>query len=290
MTSMPETQYAQSGELSIAYQSVGDGPLDILFIPGFVSNVELMWENPRSGRHVRPLRGARAASCSSTSAAPAARTGRSAPAAPRTGWTTRAAVADAAGIEQAVVIGLSEGGPLAILFATAFPERVRSLVLWGTFARSSWRRTTRSGSTPCSPTHSSTIIRERWGTGHALEFVPRRRGGRGARGARSLRAPDRVAGRGRDDPAPQREHGRPPRARCRAGADARRAPHRRPDRAGPAGARTSPTTSPMRRCRDPRRLPRRDGSPATRMLRSTRSRSSSPARRSSATSTSTACS
>ena len=45
------------------------------------------------------------------------------------------AVADAAGIEQAVVIGLSEGGPLAVLFAAAFPERVRSLVLWGTFAR-----------------------------------------------------------------------------------------------------------------------------------------------------------
>jgi pimeloyl-ACP methyl ester carboxylesterase len=45
------------------------------------------------------------------------------------------AVADAAGIDEAVVIGVSEGGPLAILFAAAFPERVRSLVLWGTFAR-----------------------------------------------------------------------------------------------------------------------------------------------------------
>jgi len=44
---MPETQYAQSGELSIAYQCVGDGPLDLLFIPGFVSNVELMWDIPK---------------------------------------------------------------------------------------------------------------------------------------------------------------------------------------------------------------------------------------------------
>ena len=43
----PKTQYAQSGELSIAYQCVGDGPLDLLFIPGFVSNVEMLWEMPR---------------------------------------------------------------------------------------------------------------------------------------------------------------------------------------------------------------------------------------------------
>jgi len=44
---MPATQYAQSGELSVAYQCVGDGPLDLLFIPGFVSNVELLWDIPK---------------------------------------------------------------------------------------------------------------------------------------------------------------------------------------------------------------------------------------------------
>ena len=131
---MPETQYAQSGELSIAYQCVGDGPLDVLFIPGFVSNVELMWDIPKwadlftrfseLGRFV--FFDKRGTGCSDRTLGTGSAEDR---------MDDARAVADAAGIERAVVIGLSEGGPLAVLFAAAFPERVRSLVLWGTFAR-----------------------------------------------------------------------------------------------------------------------------------------------------------
>ena len=54
---MAETQYAQSGDLSIAYQCVGEGPVDILFIPGFVSNVELLWEIPTWADLLRQLSG-----------------------------------------------------------------------------------------------------------------------------------------------------------------------------------------------------------------------------------------
>ena len=120
--------------MSIAYQCVGDGPLDLLFIPGFVSNVELMWDIPKWADLFRQLSALgrlvlfdkRGTGCSDRTLGTGSAEDR---------MDDARAVADAAGIEQAVVIGLSEGGPLAILFAAAFPERVRSLVLWGTFAR-----------------------------------------------------------------------------------------------------------------------------------------------------------
>jgi class 3 adenylate cyclase len=80
------------------------------------------------------------------------------------------AVADAAGIEQAVVVGLSEGGPLAILFATAFPERVRSLVLWGTFARCLEAPDYTIGTDTDTTNSFIDAIRANWGTGHALEM------------------------------------------------------------------------------------------------------------------------
>ena len=79
------------------------------------------------------------------------------------------AVADAAGIEQAVVIGLSEGGPLAVLFAAAFPERVRSLVLWGTFARILRGPDYEIGMDPELVEAFIASVRDQWGTGHALE-------------------------------------------------------------------------------------------------------------------------
>ena len=79
------------------------------------------------------------------------------------------AVADAAGIERAVVIGLSEGGPLAVLFAAAFPERVRSLVLWGTFARALRGPDYEAGVDPELVEAFIAGVRDQWGTGHALE-------------------------------------------------------------------------------------------------------------------------
>ena len=165
---MPETQYAQSGELSIAYQCVGDGPLDLLFIPGFVSNVELMWEIPKwadlfsrmsaLGRFV--FFDKRGTGCSDRTLGTGSAEDR---------MDDVRAVADAAGIEQAVVIGLSEGGPLAVLFAAAFPERVRSLVLWGTFARILRGPDYEIGQDSESTDAFIAGIRDQWGTGRALE-------------------------------------------------------------------------------------------------------------------------
>lgn len=165
---MPETRYAQSGELSIAYQCVGEGPLDILFIPGFVSNVELLWELPNWSHLLTRLSGLgrlvffdkRGTGCSDRTLGTGSAEDR---------MDDARAVVDAAGIERAMIIGLSEGGPLAILFATAFPERVRSLVLWGTFARGLRGPDFDIGLNPELTEKFIDFIRAQWGTGHALE-------------------------------------------------------------------------------------------------------------------------
>jgi len=167
MVTAPETQYAQSGELSIAYQTVGGGPIDFLFVPGFVSNVELMWERPAFAGMLERLSGIgrltffdkRGTGCSDRSLGTGSSEDR---------MDDLRAVADAAGIESAVVIGISEGGPLAVLFAASFPERVRSLVLWGTFGRALWAPDYEEGLSSELVDAFIDDVREKWGTGHAL--------------------------------------------------------------------------------------------------------------------------
>jgi len=168
MPTVPETQYAQSGDLSIAYQTVGDGPVDLLLVPGFVSNVELMWDIPSAGRMLERLSGMgrlvvfdkRGTGCSDRSLGTGSAEDR---------MDDLRAVADAAGIESAVVIGISEGGPLAVLFAASFPERVRSLVLWGTFARALWAPDYEGGMREELIDLFIEDVRAKWGTGQALE-------------------------------------------------------------------------------------------------------------------------
>jgi pimeloyl-ACP methyl ester carboxylesterase len=134
MLDVPDTRYARSGDLSIAYQTVGEGPPDVLFIPGFVSNAELMWEVPWIAHDLERLASIgrlvtfdkRGTGCSDRSLGSGSAEER---------MDDVRAVAEAAGVEEAVVVGLSEGGPLATLFATTYPERVRALVLWGTYGR-----------------------------------------------------------------------------------------------------------------------------------------------------------
>ncbi len=130
----PKTRYARSGDLSIAYQVIGEGDRDILFIPGFVSNVELMWELPlyrlvferlaSLGRLI--VFDKRGVGLSDRQLGTGSASDR---------MDDIRAVTDAAGVKSVHIIGVSEGGPLAIMFASTYPHRVRSLVLWGTYAR-----------------------------------------------------------------------------------------------------------------------------------------------------------
>ena len=124
----PETQYARSGEVHIAYQVVGEGELDLVWIPSLAHHVELSWETPPVARFL-----VRIAELGRLVVFDKRGTGMSDRVSSDTTLETRMddirAVMDAAGSERAVVCALGEGGPLAMLFAATYPERTEGLVL-----------------------------------------------------------------------------------------------------------------------------------------------------------------
>jgi pimeloyl-ACP methyl ester carboxylesterase/DNA-binding CsgD family transcriptional regulator len=130
----PATRYAKSGDVSIAYQIVGDGPPDLVWIPGFVSHVEAAWEWPSLARFLRRL-----SSLARLVVFDKRGTGLSDPMSRPPAIEERMddirAVMDASGCERAPLLGVSEGGALSVLFAAAHPERVESLLLYGSYAR-----------------------------------------------------------------------------------------------------------------------------------------------------------
>src|SRR5207253_1664284 len=130
----PQTRYAKSGEVSIAYQVVGDGPLDLVMVPGFVSHVEVAWEEPNYARFLSRL-----ASFSRLILFDKRGTGLSDPVTTVPTMALRMddirAVMDNADSRAAAIFGVSEGGTLSLLFARAHPERARALILYGSWAR-----------------------------------------------------------------------------------------------------------------------------------------------------------
>jgi len=120
--------------VSIAYQVVGDGPTDLILVPGFVSHVEVAWEEPRLAHFL-----ARLASLSRLIVFDKRGTGMSDPVVGPPSMDERMddirAVMDAAGSRRATIFGISEGGTLSLLFARAHPERTRSVILYGSWAR-----------------------------------------------------------------------------------------------------------------------------------------------------------
>jgi pimeloyl-ACP methyl ester carboxylesterase len=133
---VPETAYAQCGDLSLAYQVVGRGETDVVFAGSFVSHVELIWTLPEAKAWFDQL-----ASFCRILLFDKAGVGLSDPVPKVRSIDDRAAeiqaVMDAAGFRRAVVMGVSEGGPAAIVFAAARPDRVKALILVGTFAYAS---------------------------------------------------------------------------------------------------------------------------------------------------------
>ncbi len=163
------TQYAKSGDVHIAYQAFGDGPINLVLVPGFVSNVETYWEQPDFARFLTRLAGyARVVTFDKRG------TGGSDRVSELPGLDVRMddlrAVMDAAGMDQAVLLGISEGAPLAILFAATYPERCRSLALYGSFSRFSY----------WFPTEEALAsffgyVESAWGTGGSIQrFAPSR--------------------------------------------------------------------------------------------------------------------
>ena len=133
----PRTHYAKSGDISIAYQVTGEGPVDIVRVPGWVSNIDYDWEYPpqarlieRFGQFSRIIRFDKRGTGLSDH---------------EVGYPTLEqrmddvrAVMDAVGSERAVLFGSSEGGSMCILFAATYPERTVGLILHGSQARGEW--------------------------------------------------------------------------------------------------------------------------------------------------------
>ncbi|MBI3454419.1 MAG: adenylate/guanylate cyclase domain-containing protein [Candidatus Rokubacteria bacterium] len=132
-----ETRYAKSGDVHVAYQALGEGPLDLVYVPGFVSHLEYAWEYLPLARSFE-----RFASFSRLIRFDKRGTGLSdrvseVPTLEQRMDDVRA-VMDAVGSERAALFGTSEGGPMSILFAATYPERTTALVIYGSYARRSW--------------------------------------------------------------------------------------------------------------------------------------------------------
>lgn len=145
MSTAPKTQYAKSGDVNIAFQVVGQGPRDLVLVPGWVSNLEVFWEEPSMVRFLKRL-----ASFSRLILFDKRGTGLSDRVADMPTLEVRMddvrAVMDAVGAEQAALFGYSEGGPMCALFAATHPGRASALIMLGSYARRTW-----APDYPCGP-------------------------------------------------------------------------------------------------------------------------------------------
>jgi pimeloyl-ACP methyl ester carboxylesterase len=170
----PETLYAKSGDLNIAYQVVGDGPFDLVYVPGWVSNIDLAWEKPKPARFLERL-----ASFSRLILFDKRGTGMSdrvsndrLPTLEQRMDDVRA-VLDAVGSENAALLGHSEGSSMSVLFAATYPDRSRALVLVGAFAKR-----LRTDDYPWAPTLEERLatieeVERSWGAGFDLtDYAP----------------------------------------------------------------------------------------------------------------------
>src|SRR3954447_13813194 len=127
-------RYAKSGDVSIAYQVVGDGPVDVVLVLGFATHLDLQWDMPPFASFFE-----RIASFARVIVFDKRGNGLSDPVADAPTLEERIddvrADMDAAGSERAALFGISEGGPMSILFAASHPERATALILYGAMAR-----------------------------------------------------------------------------------------------------------------------------------------------------------
>jgi pimeloyl-ACP methyl ester carboxylesterase len=172
VTTPTETRYAKSGDVNVAYQVVGEGPLDLVLVPGWVSHVERVWEEPAYAAFLRRL-----ASFSRLIILDRRGTGLSDRVSRLPTLEERMddvrAVMDAAHSERAALFGISEGGPMCMLFAATYPQRTAALVLYGTFARNIWAPDYPWGHTPEVVAAWLERVEREWGTGITAQvFAP----------------------------------------------------------------------------------------------------------------------
>jgi len=166
----PKTRYTKSGQINLAYQVFGEGEIDLVYIPGWVSNIDYMWEDPDLVRLMN-----RFAQFSRVILFDKRGTGLSDR---DVGFATLdermddlTAVMEAAGSRRAALLGFSEGGNLSILFAASFPERVSHLILYCGFARRLWASDYPWAATPDRRDAFIESIEANWGNGAEVEWL-----------------------------------------------------------------------------------------------------------------------
>jgi pimeloyl-ACP methyl ester carboxylesterase len=134
---LPETRYARSGEVNIAYQTLGKGPPDLVVVPGWVSNLDVFWEEPALARFLTRL-----SSFARLILFDKRGTGLSDRVVDLPSLETRMddvrAVMDDVQCERAALFGYSEGGPMCALFSATYPSRTSALIMNGAFSRRTW--------------------------------------------------------------------------------------------------------------------------------------------------------
>jgi pimeloyl-ACP methyl ester carboxylesterase/DNA-binding CsgD family transcriptional regulator len=155
------TQYAKSGDVSIAYQIVGDGPIDLVFVMGWVSHLDYFWEGPSAGFLTR------LASFSRLILFDKRGTGLSDRVAAMPSLEQRMddvrAVMDAAGSKHAALFGISEGAAMCALFAATYPARTDALVMYGAYAKRLWDAAYPWAPTPADRQRFFDAIAQGWG-------------------------------------------------------------------------------------------------------------------------------
>ena len=135
---VPDTRYTKSGDVHIAYQVVGDGSRDLVYLPGIFAHIELQWEEPSYARFLRRL-----SSFSRLIALHMRGTGLSDRSAQlpllEHQMDDVTSVLDAVGSDRAVLFGVSQSGPMAALYAATNPQRTQALILYGAYASSAAR-------------------------------------------------------------------------------------------------------------------------------------------------------
>lgn len=137
MAAIPATRYVKSDDVHIAYQVLGEGPLDLLLVPGFVSHIEAAWQSPETAAFIRRL-----ASFCRLILFDKRGTGMSDRGSQIFTLEQRMhdvrAILDEIGSERAALFGVSEGGPMSLLYAATYPERTSAMILYGSYAKRSW--------------------------------------------------------------------------------------------------------------------------------------------------------
>jgi pimeloyl-ACP methyl ester carboxylesterase len=169
---LPETRYTKSGDYNIAYQVIGEADLDLLWIAGFVSNVELAWEEPLLARFLNRLaRFSRLIIFDKRGTGLSDRVPRSELPSLEERMDDVLAVLDAVGSERAAVLGHSEGGNLAVLYAASYPERVVALATTGIFAKRRWSPDYPWAETPEQRDRYIDELEQNWGRDSDIERI-----------------------------------------------------------------------------------------------------------------------